>query len=144
MTTKQNQNIGEVQLYGVEFEVSGYLFSSLEVGCNYTYTEAENNTDESELVNVPAHKVVPYVEYAITDKLSTLADAEYNSKRFSSSDGSRLAEDFITANIKLTYAFGNGFVAETGLKNIFDEYYEIEEGYPEAGRTIFANLRYSF
>ena len=48
------------------------------------------------------------------------------------------------ANLKFSYDFGNGILGETGVKNIFDSNYELEEGYPEAGRTLFANLRYTF
>ena len=144
MTTKQNQNIGEVALYGLEVELAGYLFTTLEVGCNYTLTKSDNQTDESELTNIPEHKVVTYLKYTFFDRLTGLVDAEFDSKRYSSSDGSQIAGGFAVANLKVSYDFGKGIIGETGLKNICDSNYELEEGYPEAGRTLFANLRYTF
>ena len=143
-TKYQNQNIGEVDLSGVELEVAGYLTNALEIGCNYTFTQAENHTDDTELINIPEHKLVPYLKYTFMERLSTLIDAEIYSDRFSSSNGKREADGFMTANVKFGYDFGNGLIAETGLKNLLDEDYELEEGYPEPGRTVFANLRYTF
>ncbi len=143
-TTTQNHNIGEVDLYGLELELSGYLLTSLEIGCNYTYTYADNKTDASELINIPRHKTVAYLRYTLLDNLSALVDAEYDSKRYSSTDGDQVAQGFTVANAKLSYALGNGIVAEAGVKNIFDRDYELQEGYPEAGRTLFANMRYTF
>ena len=143
-TTTQNRNIGEVNLYGLELELSGYLLTSLEIGCNYTYTYAENKTDASELINIPEHKVVAYLRYTLLDNLSALVDAEYDSKRYSSTDGDQVAQGFTVANAKLSYALGHGIITEAGVKNIFDRDYELQEGYPEAGRTLFANLRYTF
>lgn len=143
-TTLQNQNIGEVGLSGFESEISVYLLNSLQLGCNYTFTNAENKTNETELINIPKHKLAPYLKYTLFDKLSVLADAEFDSKRYSSSDGVQVAPGFAVANLKFGYDFGNGFLAETGIKNIFDKDYALQEGYPEAGRTLFANVRYSF
>ena len=143
-TTLQNQNIGKVSLSGFESELSAYLFTSLQLGCNYTFTSAENKSDASELINIPQHKLVPYLKYTLFDRWSVLADAEFDSKRYSSTDGVQVASGFTVANLKFGYDFGNGFLAETGVKNIFDKDYELQEGYPEAGRTLFANVRYSF
>ena len=143
-TTLQNQNIGKVSLSGFESELSVSLSTSLQLGCNYTFTSAENKSDASELINIPKHKLVPYLKYTLFNRLSILADAEFDSKRYSSTDGVEVAPGFSVANLKFGYDFGNGFLAETGVKNIFDKDYELQEGYPEAGRTLFANVRYSF
>ncbi len=142
--TLQNQNIGEVDLYGFESELSAYVLTSLQLGCNYTLTYADNKADASELTNIPQHKLTPYLKYTLFDRWSFLADAEFDSKRYSSSDGVQVASGFTVANLKFGYDFGNGFLAETGIKNIFDKDYELQEGYPEDGRTMFANVRYSF
>jgi len=33
---------------------------------------------------------------------------------------------------------------EVGVENLFDRLYAIDDGYPEAGRTFFAEARYEF
>ncbi|WP_028581688.1 TonB-dependent receptor plug domain-containing protein [Desulfogranum japonicum] len=143
-TTTQNQNIEDVDIYGVEVEVAAFLFESLELGCNYTYTYADNKTSDVELTNIPEHKLVPYLRHTLYDRLITQLDAEYNSKRYSSTDGDRVADEFVVVNFKMTYDFGQGISADAGVSNMLDENYELEEGYPEPGRTLFANLRYRF
>ncbi|MFV0436736.1 MAG: TonB-dependent receptor plug domain-containing protein, partial [Desulfopila sp.] len=135
-TIDQNQNIGKVDLYGLELEGLSYLTSSLLVGGNYTYIKAHNRSDSNKLTDVPKHKIFAYLQYTPTDSLSAQVDVEYNSKRYSATDGSRVAGDFTVTNVKLGYNFNRGFVAEAGIKNLFDENYAIDEGYPEAGRTF--------
>ncbi len=143
-TTSQNENIGEVDLSGIELEASIHLLDTLEVGGNYTYTHVDNKTDETKLINIPEHKAVAYLRYTLLDRLTGQLDTEYDSKRYSSSGGVQVADAFFVANIKLGCDFGNGFLAETGVANVLDENYEIQEGYPVAGRTLFANVRYTF
>ena len=144
VTVNQNQNIGEVDLTGIELELTGYLLPSLEAGTNYTYTHSDNKTDSSKLTNVPEHKVVAYLRYVFWNHLSSQLDGEYNSKRYSSSDGTRVASKFTVVNAKLAYDFDNGFQAEAGMKNIFDKDYELQEGYSQPGRTLFVNVHYTF
>jgi iron complex outermembrane receptor protein len=143
-TIDRNENIGKVGLSGYELEASAQLLRSLEIGGNYTYTYADNKSNASKLTDIPKHKVVAYFRYTLFDRLIGQVDAEYDSKRYSSSDGVRVAGDYIVANVKVGYDFGNGFLAETGVANVLDENYEIQEGYPQAGRTLFANVRYIF
>ncbi|MFV0439577.1 MAG: TonB-dependent receptor plug domain-containing protein [Desulfopila sp.] len=143
-TIEQNKNIGKVDIYGLELEALSYLTSSLAVGGNYTYIKAHNRSDSNKLRDVPKHKIFAYLHYTATDRLTLQTDVEYNSKRYSATDGSRVAGHFTVTNFKLGYDFDRGFRAEAGIKNLFDKNYAIDEGYPEAGRTFFANLRYTF
>ncbi len=140
----RNENIGEVDLSGVELEAALHLPNNFELGANYTFTNADNKTNDSKLVDIPEHKVFAYTRYTPLARLTAQVDAEYNSKRYTSSDGVRVAGAFFTAGAKLAYDFGHGILAEAGVENIFDENYEIQEGYPKPGRTLFANVRYTF
>ncbi len=143
-TIDQNQNIAEVDFSGIELEVGAEILKALEIGCNYTLTHADNKTDDNKITNVPKHKVVAYLRYTFFEKLVAQVDAEYDSRRFSSANGVQVADGYIVANTKVGYDIGKGFWLDAGVKNLFDENYEIQEGYPEAGRTLFANLRYTF
>ncbi|MDR3089769.1 MAG: TonB-dependent receptor [Desulfobulbaceae bacterium] len=144
MTKFQNQNIGEVDLAGIELQAAGNITDFLELGIGYTYTHADNKTNDDKLTGIPAHKLTPYARYNIFYGLSAQVDADMYSDRYSSSNGSRKADGFITMNAKLDYDFAQGFTVEAGVSNVLDKNYELEEGWPEAGRMFFANLRYSF
>lgn len=140
----QNQNIGEVNMYGVELGVDAQIFDPLRGGVNYTYLQYENETNDDRLTDTPKHKVFAFLEYKPWDQLALLADMEYNSKRYSSTDGERVADGFTIFGVKGTYEFLDKKYVEFGLNNVFDKNYEYNEGYPQPGRTWFANLRMEF
>lgn len=143
-TLDQNQNIGEVDVYGVELALTATLWNPLNLGMNYTYLRYDNHTNDDELLNTPTHKLFAYVEYRPWKRLALLADVRHESDRYSSSSGDREAEGFTVAGVKATYEFLNGKFVEMGVNNIFDANYELEEGYPQAGQTWFANVRLEF
>lgn len=141
-TLEQNQNVGEVDQYGVELGFSGTIIDSLSAGVNYTYLHYDNKDSEDELTNTPEQKVFAYLEYTPLERLSLLASLQYETSRYSSSDGERETDDFTLLGLKASYEFVEGFTIEAGVSNLLDEDYEYDEGYPEPGRTFFANFRF--
>ncbi len=144
MTLNQNKNIGDVDQYGVELDVVVNILSNLEAGFNYTYLEWDNKTDDSKITNVPHHKFFFYARYSPIEKLTLLADLEYDSKRYTSTDGKRVADGYTIVNAKAVYEIIKGLELEAGVNNIFDENYAIDEGFPEPGINAFTNLTYHF
>lgn len=140
--THQNQNIGEIKISGAELEITALLLDSLETGANYTLLHIDNDNSDDKVIDVPKHKFEAWVRYNIRENLSAQVTGEYNSKRYSEDDGSRIAEGFTVINSKIGYEFNGGLSAEVGINNLFDRDYSLSEGYPEAGRTYFVNLRY--
>ncbi|MDX9715119.1 MAG: TonB-dependent receptor [Dissulfurispiraceae bacterium] len=140
----QNQNVGKVENTGIEAELSGDLLSNLEGGISYTWIKSENKTNSDKLTGIPENKVTAYLKYAPVKPLNLLGSYEYNSSRYSSSNGVRTAGSFSVFNTKVIYEIAKGFSAEAGINNLFDKNYAIDEGYPEPGRTFFANMRYRF
>lgn len=143
-TLLQAQNIGDVRRYGAEFEVSGYIIASLEGGFNYTYIYSDNRTDSQRITDIPKHKLAAFAKYRPVTGLSLIANVEYNSQRYSSTDGVDVARAFAVANFKAAYEFLKGVTIEGGVTNIFDRDYALSDGYPEAGRSFFTNLTYKF
>lgn len=143
-TLLQAQNIGDVKRYGAELEVSGYIIASLEGGFNYTYIYSDNRTDSQRITDIPKHKVAAFAKYRPVAGLSLIASVEYNSQRYSSTDGVDVARAFAVANFKAAYEFLKGVTIEGGVTNIFDRDYALSDGYPEAGRSFFTNLTYKF
>jgi len=143
-TTGQNQNIGDVRRYGAELGVSGSILSNLDGGFNYTYIWSDNRTDSTRITDIPKHKFAAFAKYTPFKRLALTADIEYNSQRYSSSDGIEVARAFAVANCKAAYEFLKGLTIEGGVSNIFDRDYSLSEGYPEAGRSFYSNLVYRF
>jgi iron complex outermembrane receptor protein len=143
-TLNQNQNIGDVRRYGAELDVSGSIITNLNGGFSYTYVWSDNRTDSTRIIDIPKHKLAAYAKYMPLKGLSLIADIEYNSQRYSSSNGVETAGAFAVANFKAAYEFLKGLTIEGGVSNIFDRDYVLAEGYPEAGRGFFSNLVYKF
>jgi iron complex outermembrane receptor protein len=143
-TTLQNQNISHVEQYGFEVDVSGSILKSLDAGLNYTYLDNNNRTNSDKLTNVPEHKLFMYAKYTPVKPLSFLADMEVDSKRYSSTNGIRVANGFTVVNAKAMYEIIKGLQIEAGVKNVFDRNYFLDEGFPMPGRTYFSNLTYRF
>lgn len=145
LTLNQNQNIGDINQYGVELGVSGQILTCLKGGINYTYIQYENKSSTDKLTNIPHNKVFSYLQYFTPLKgLSLLGSVEYNGDRYSSSTGVRVADEYTLVNTKAIYEVYKGFSVEAGINNIADENWAIDEGYPLEGRSYFVNLRYKF
>jgi iron complex outermembrane receptor protein len=148
----QNQNIGKVKQYGLELEGFLSITNNLECGANYTYINRTNETDVDRnnpkyirLTDVPAHKAFTYVKYMTPLKgLSVQGSADYNSSRTNSTDGVYDSGASSRVNMKLSYIIKEGLTVEAGINNLLDRYYMYTDGYPEPGRTWFANLTYKF
>ncbi|GBC59489.1 TonB-dependent receptor [Desulfonema ishimotonii] len=143
-TVDQNQNIGDVNLWGAEAEVSVRLLDNLEYGLGYTYTDWDNRSSDEKLTDIPRHKIFTHLKYSPVERLSLLASLEYNARRFSDSDGETEAGSHTLINFKADCALYREIRLEAGVNNLFDRNYEIDEGYPEAGRNYFANLTCRF
>ncbi len=143
-TLYQNQNVGHVEQYGFEIDLAAPILKTLDAGVNYTYLDNSNRTNNDKLTDIPEHKLFLYAKYTPMRNLTFLADLEMDSKRWSSTDGVRLAKGYTVANAKATYEIIKGLQVEGGVRNLFDKDYELNEGYPMTGRTYFANVSYRF
>ncbi len=144
-TVNQNQNIGDINQYGIELGLSGQILTSLKGGISYTYIQYENKSSSDKLLNIPHDKVFAYLQYFTPIQgLSLLSSLEYNTDRYSSTDGVRVAKCYTLVNAKAMYEVYRGVTVEGGINNITDTNYALEEGFPLEGRTFFMNVTYKF
>ena len=143
-TLEQNQNIGEVQFYGAEAGLTVRIIENLRGGINYTYTGWDSRSNDDKIIGVPKHKLVVYAIYTVFNWIDLSVDSTTYSGQYSSSDGVRETDSFTVVNAKAALSLFEGLAAEAGVNNLFDEDYEIDEGYPEEGINYFANLTYRY
>ena len=58
------------------------------------------------------------------------------------SSASQINEGFVTADLRLAYAWTPRWHLEASLNNVLDKHYQTAFDYNQAGRTVFFNLRY--
>ena len=143
-TTSQNQNFGKVNRYGYELEAMAPIGDKIETGFNYTYIYNDNQSNSLKITDIPEHKLFFYGKVTPVKPLSVLASAEYDTKRFSTTDGIYATGDFMLVNIKASYEALKNLTLEVGANNVLDKNYALTEGYPEPGRNYFCQARYSF
>jgi iron complex outermembrane receptor protein len=141
----QLQNIGRQVNSGVELSATATLGSQIELHTSYTYLDRDNKTSPAVLpLDTPMHKVFAYLQYEPSENVQLVLSSQYESERFSATNGSRMTDSFTTADFKAVWQPLDNLQAELGARNLTDELYAFEEGYPEAGRTWFVNLNVTF
>lgn len=144
----QIQNIGNIKFYGAELSSNYKLNDDLELGANYTYINFDLGKDQKGnkvyLTHIPHHKFFAYLNYEFMPKFSLFVSEEAQSASHSDSEGKFDTKSFGVTNLKLTYEAIKDLNIDAGISNVFDTYYEYNEGYGENGRMFFVNLRYNF
>ncbi|QEM68965.1 TonB-dependent receptor [Geobacter sp. FeAm09] len=140
----QNRNTGRVNRYGYEFEALAPIGDTAEAGFNYTFIYNDNLSSSDNITDIPKHKLFAYGKVSPIKQLSVLASVEYDTKRFSSTDGSTTAREFVVVNTKVGYEVIKDGTLEAGINNLLDRNYSYSDGYPEPGRTYFVQARYRF
>ena len=147
---QQLQNIGEVSEKGFELEASFMLSESLSFDGSYTRLDMQNETDSNvKITDVPKHKFFASTKYEFNKSLAWILSFEYDSERLT---------NYVLSNNNIYYSSGDSSIwgtkvvykptkelaLEVGVKNLFDENYYVNYGYPEAGRIFYSNVKYKF
>ncbi len=143
----QQRNIGKVSSAGAEFDVRTRVARWLDLSASYSYLNRDNLSDSTvPLTETPVHKGIATVSIEPVRQLRVSGNVEYESGRQTLNESSRLFDvpDFATVSAKATYAVGRGLDVDLSVTNLFDRNIWIADGYPEAGRTVLAGLRYRF
>lgn len=142
---EQMRNIGKVRNRGVEVSLLVYPVDSVEAGASYSYLDRKNRSDpDIALTDTPEHKFFVWLDWRFAPAWNLTASARHESERISTSDGLFGTGDFTVADLKVGFELRNALRLEAGTRNLFDENYAYDEGYPEAGREWFVNANYRF
>jgi len=146
----QMQNTGEAEMPGFELSLDATVLHdvewarALEIGANASYLNKHNLSHPAiKFTDIPRGKGFGYVKYTPITGCYALASVEYDTWRYTTSQGSTVPE-FILWNASLNIPLGTNVSLEGGVRNAFDKNYSLEAGYPEEGRTFFVNLHTNF
>jgi iron complex outermembrane recepter protein len=143
----QLQNIGEASHAGFELDARTMIVPHLDLGANYTFLERKNISDPSVwLIDSPRHKGRVSVTATINPSVRVVAGLEYETGRRTQNEGGKYLEvpAFATASVKVSWSIVRQLDLEGTVLNAFDKNYWVSEGYPEAGQTVMAGIRYRF
>jgi iron complex outermembrane receptor protein len=140
----QNQNVGEAIHQGFEITLTYTPTPKFTLGMNYSYLDRENVSEPDLLpTNTPKNSGSIQASYQAMDWLTLFAYIEWADARYSTTSGDK-TDGYVVGNLKASFELPNDFFIDLGVKNLADVAYEYDDGYLEAGRNYYANLRYEF
>jgi iron complex outermembrane receptor protein len=141
----QLTNVGRARNQGVEISGGFPIGTQWTFDGNYTYLDRSNLAQPAvRPLDTPRHKLFLSANYAIDERWALIIDSDSESRRYSSSNGARTAGAFTLVGARIRGRLASDFDLSFGLRNAFDRSYEYQEGFPEPGRTCFAEVGKSF
>lgn len=139
----QMRNIGKVRMMGLELGVTQRLGTQLDVGASYSYTHAENvSAPATRVTDLPAHKLAAHATWHANDQWELVAYGLANSARWVSN--TLQLGGYATLDMKAVYHPSARVAVEAGASNVGDHNYQLADGFPSAGRALFANINYQY
>lgn len=142
-TPCQVRNVGETRVNGVELGLRGQLDHWIELGGNLTLMKQKNVSDPSiRAIGVPDRKLFVHALVKPAAHWSLQATLEHNSARWASNTVQ--LSGYTVAGLKARWQPMKGLSLEVGGDNLADKLYELDAGFPSAGRSWYANVRHEF
>jgi outer membrane cobalamin receptor len=141
----QPTNLSDARIWGAEVGVFLRPASLLGVGLNYTYLHPKNRDTDEYIVGKARHEANGYVEVGPVWDATLRLDGSYYHYY---DDPWRENSDFAVFDAALTKTFLVGSATEMeatlGVKNLMDDDYEDDPGYPMPPRQWFAGVAAHF
>lgn len=140
----QLRNVGESENAGVELGAVWAPAEEFAAGVDYLYLHRENiENPEIRLTDVPEHSLKMHVDWQVVSRVMLTPSVEYNSSRYTTTGGTKV-DGFWLCHVDAQVELPHGFGLYAGIHNLFDENYELGEGYPEEGRSFYLGAEYRF
>jgi iron complex outermembrane receptor protein len=134
-------NLDKVILQGIEAGVNGRLKERISFNLDYTYLDAYEEETEYWLPYRPSHKIDYDLSYVSKVGLTLYTSGQYVSRRVTPHPESETLPSFFVANLKVSQKVLDHFHPFFEVKNVFDENYEEEKGFPMPGRSFVGGLK---
>ncbi len=135
----KRQNAGSFSNKGIELELSWNATSNLSFASNYSYL----NLDKPRLA-APEHQFYIEGTYMFGDFRANLSMQQISGLYTYTAEPAPLQESYTLANMMLAYQFNNNFELFVSGKNLLDQEYSINYGYPMPGITVFTGVNIQF
>lgn len=149
------ENLGSVEIYGIEVATEFYPMKGLVLKLGYNYNHATDQTDgraTEHVVNVPEHKLDLGAQYTVPhtgtriDLNGILLGDMYTQLPTPTRPTTAVQSvaGYFLLNARVSQQFLKHYEAYIAFNNIFDRYYEDSYGLPGRGRNIFGGITAKF
>jgi vitamin B12 transporter len=130
------ENVGRVKTEGVESTLTLNLHPRISIRANHTYTMAENQSGDEDLLRRPAHMATLVVEGRPTDASTLTWSTVYTGHR---KDGDAITFERVSrpgyalTNVAATLQIDEHWKLFGRIDNLFDRKYDDPEGFSSSG-----------
>ncbi len=140
----QLQNVGEVEHKGVEFAGGTRWNESIETGLRFAYIHVENRSDPSiRIFGTPEHELLLFAKLKMHERFRLIPSFTWADSRVVTSLGKEVGV-YQTLDLKAEVLLPMETTLGLGVNNLLDRNQQLDEGFPEPGRSFFVNLRHEF
>lgn len=142
-------NVGNGEYYGIELGADAQINERLKVGGNYSLLK--RNIDDPlqpnlQATGTPTHLGFLYASYRPIDAVTITPSIELADERWSdvTGGGYRQVGQYTLVNLQLQYRPIEAWELALGARNLADENFQLADGFPEPGRSLYAKLKVEF
>lgn len=140
----QMQNVNQADYLGAEFSLDYEIQKGYDLSISYSYLRARDTSLErksSRLEYKPPHKLALILNFNLPLALEGMAKALFINKRYFEDRGGEFKplSPYTLLDLRISKKLGNLEIYLL-LKNLMDEYYEFEEGFPGPGREFIVGI----
>lgn len=143
----QSRNVGKGDYAGLELSLTAPVTTALTLGANYTYVHRELKDPTNAAfrpTDVPTSKGFVYADWRPAPRVHVLPNLDLASERWTVNSAGTLyyrTGAYVQANLRVDYELSDQVEIGVGGRNLFDASYQLVDGFPEPGRSLFVSVR---
>jgi iron complex outermembrane receptor protein len=143
-TLGQNQNVGSAKNSGLELTFSTPLGESLALSSNYTYLARTLGASNLVATGTPRHSGFIDLSWFPLAKWTFDAELRGYSSRQTATNGLQPTSGYATLALRARYDVAKNWTLRAGINNLTDRNYQVTEGFPSMGRTVYGDVEARF
>lgn len=136
----QNQNVGNAKNSGAELTLSSPLGEQFAVSANYSYLARTLGSAALVATGTPRHSGFVDLSWFPINKWTFDTEVHAYSSRQTATNGLQPTAGFATVALRARYDLNANWTIRVGIDNLMDRNYQITEGFPEPGRSLYGDV----
>lgn len=138
------ENIDRVKSQGIELSGQFEVHDTLDIGANYTYTDAKDSSNSTRLAREPEHRITGSIQWRPIEKVAATLIATHNSSEEQDFGAVKTLDGWTRVDIRASYQIMDDLIVYGRVDNLFNKEYQHTPGYGTPDRSYFAGLRKEF
>lgn len=146
----QLQNVGEARYVGAEVSLRYHSVAGHEFYSYYTFLDASNRSTLRSSDHLPyrsRHKFNVSVTWQLPATINLVTQAQWNSRRYYQDSTTfmwQTTDHYWLCDAQLNWPITENMEWNVGVRNLLDEDYQLEAGFPQPGRQFYTGFRVTF